>query len=159
MISLVRVDDRLIHGQVTVGWAPYLNATRIIVVSDRLAADPVLTSIVKAGGTAALQVDVVGIEEAARLFGEGEFESGRVILLLESMGDVRRALEAGLCFTSLNLGGLRGSGEGLRVTDAVFLSPADRDVLRDLRLRGIVVEVRLMPGDRPNYLPERAGGE
>jgi mannose/fructose/N-acetylgalactosamine-specific phosphotransferase system component IIB len=159
MISLVRVDDRLIHGQVTVGWAPYLNATRIIVVSDRLAADPVLTSIVMAGGTAALQVDVEGIEEAARLFGAGEFESGRVILLFESMGDVRRALEAGLCFTSLNLGGLRGSREGLRVTDAVFLSPADQNVLQDLRVKGIVVEVRLMPGDRPSYPPERAGEE
>jgi len=159
MISLVRVDDRLIHGQVTVGWAPYLNATRIIVVSDRLAADPVLTSIVMAGGTAALQVDVVDIEEVARLFGAGEFESGRVILLFESMGDVRLALEAGLRFTSLNLGGLRGSREGFRVTDAVFLSPSDQAVLQDLRLKGIVVEVRLMPMDRPSYLPERAAEE
>ena len=63
MISLVRVDDRLIHGQVTVGWAPYLRASRIIVVSDRLAADRVLASILRVGVPVGMQIDVVSVDE------------------------------------------------------------------------------------------------
>lgn len=159
MISLVRVDDRLIHGQVTVGWAPYLKATRIVVCNDRLAASPVLSSIVKAGGGADLQIDVLAIDDAARLFREGGFEEGRVIVLMENLCDVERALMGGMLFTSLNLGGLRGSGDGRRLSDAVFLTPADQKLLREIFQRGVAVEVRLMPGDRPSYFPGRGREE
>lgn len=159
MISLVRVDDRLIHGQVTVGWAPYLKATRIVVCSDRLAGNPVLAAIVKAGGTERLRIDVFNVDEAARLYRRGEFEEGRVIVLMENLRDVDRALEAGMAFSSLNLGGLRGSGDGRRLSDAVFLTPADQEMLRLLFGKGVVTEVRLMPGDRPSYFPAREGAE
>ena len=92
MISLVRVDDRLIHGQITVGWVPYLQASRVIVVNDRLAVDPVLTAIVKAGGTTEIRIDVQGVAEAVSRFEAGDFEQGRVIVLFESLGDARRSL-------------------------------------------------------------------
>jgi len=154
MISLVRVDDRLIHGQVTVGWAPYLRASRIIVVSDRLAANTVLASILRVGVPVGMQIDVVSIDESAALCSQGRSSPGSVIVLFESLDDVRRAVGLGLQFQSLNLGGLRGSGEGKRVSDAVFLSPRDLEIIRDLRLRGTAVETRIMPGDCPSPLPE-----
>lgn len=152
MISLVRVDDRLIHGQVTVGWVPYLRASRIVVVNDRLSSDPVLSAIVKAGGTVDTEVDVMSIAEAAAKFEAGGFERGRIIMLFENLGDVHRARSEGLMFSALNLGGIRGSGEGLRVGDAVILSNNDQRFLRDLWRQGVTVEVRLMPGDRPKVL-------
>jgi mannose/fructose/N-acetylgalactosamine-specific phosphotransferase system component IIB len=152
MISLVRVDDRLIHGQVTVGWVPYLQASQIVVVNDRLSADPVLSAIVKAGGTVDTETSVMSVTEAAAAFEAGGFESGRIIMLFETLGDVHRARSEGLKFSALNLGGIRGSGEGLRVGDAVVLSEDDQRFLRDLRRQGVTVEVRLMPGDQPNLL-------
>jgi mannose/fructose/N-acetylgalactosamine-specific phosphotransferase system component IIB len=158
MISLVRVDDRLIHGQITVGWVPYLRASGIVVVNDRLAADPVLSTIVKAGGTVETGVDVLSVEGAVRHFKEELLEESRVIVLFESLEDARRALEKGLRFSSLNIGGIRGRGAGLKVGDAVVLSDSDQEVLRDLRQRGIAVEVRIVPGDRPRALPGGGGG-
>ncbi len=154
MISLVRVDDRLIHGQVTVGWAPYLRASRIIVVSDRLVATPVLASILRVGVPVGMQIDVVSVDESAALCSQGGSSPGSVIVLFERLADVRRAVGLGLHVQTLNLGGLRGSGEGVRVSDAVFLSPRDQEIIRDLRLRGIAMETRIMPGDRPGSLPE-----
>jgi mannose/fructose/N-acetylgalactosamine-specific phosphotransferase system component IIB len=154
MISLVRVDDRLIHGQVTVGWAPYLRASRIIVVSDRLAVNTVLASILRVGVPVGMQIDVVSVEESAALCSRESASPGSVIVLFECLDDVLRAVGLGLQVQSLNLGGLRGSGEGERVSDAVFLSPQDQEIIRDLRLRGIAVETRIMPGDRPGPLPE-----
>ncbi len=154
MISLVRVDDRLIHGQITVGWVPYLRADRIVVVNDRLAADPVLSTILKAGAPAGVRIDVMAVADTTALFREGDLDGGRVILLFESLQDVREAVDGGLRFGSLNLGGIRGSGEGLRVADAVMLTAGDREILRGLRLKKIAVEIRLMPQDRPGHLPE-----
>ena len=154
MISLFRVDDRLIHGQISVGWVPYLRATGIIVVSDRLAADDRLASIVKAGGPSGLDVNVVGVDDAVPLCRRGEMEEGKVIVLFENLDDVRRALQAGLELTSLNLGGLRGSGEGVRIKDAIFLTVDDMEIIEEIRTRGISVEIRIMPGDRAADLPD-----
>jgi len=154
MISLVRVDDRLVHGQITVGWVPFLGADRILVVNDRLAADPVLSTILKAGGSPGVGIDVLGVHDAVQAFAGGRYGPARVIVLFESLADVQRAVADGLRFRSLNLGGLRGTPGGLRVSEAVVLSEGDRHVLHDLRLLGISVEIRLMPKDRPASLPE-----
>lgn len=155
MISLVRVDDRLIHGQVTVGWVPHLRATQVIVVNDRLAADRMLSSIVRAGGSRGLKVDVMSVPDTARLFSAGAAEEERVILLFEGLADVLKALEAGLKIEAVNIGGLRGDGEGLRIGEATVLTPADQAAVRGLSARGIRVEVRLMPGEHAKVLTGR----
>lgn len=157
MIALVRVDDRLIHGQITVGWVPYLHADRVAVVNDRIASNPVLTSIVRAGGTDDFRVDVLSVREAARLFGGGDFGEGRAILLFESLRDVRDALRAGMSFDVVNLGGVRGDGDGVRIGDAVFLTKADRGIIDEISGQGVRVEMRLMPRDRPVPITESMG--
>ena len=39
MIKAVRIDHRLVHGQVAFSWTHYLGATRIIVIDDKAASD------------------------------------------------------------------------------------------------------------------------
>jgi mannose/fructose/N-acetylgalactosamine-specific phosphotransferase system component IIB len=157
MIALVRVDDRLVHGQITVGWVPYLHADRVAVVNDRIASNPVLTAIVRAGGAEDFRIDVLSVSEAARLFGSGDFREGRAILLFESLQDVRDALLAGMTFDVVNLGGVRGEGDGVRLGDAVFLTKADRTIIDEIAGRGVQVEMRLMPRDRPVPVTESMG--
>ena len=159
MISLVRVDDRLVHGQVTVGWAPYLQASRIVVVSDRLAGNAVLAAILKSGSPVDVRIDVVCVGEAAGILRRGAASPSRMVVLFESLADVRHALETGMALEILNIGGLRGRGQGIRVSDAVFLSAGDQGVLRELSLKGVVIEVRIMPTDRPRYLFQEEDGQ
>lgn len=148
MISLVRVDDRLIHGQITVGWVPYLHADRVAVVNDRIASNPVLTAIVRAGATEGVKIDVVSPKDVARLSAAGDFDNGRVVVLFESLGDVLEALKEGLEIETVNLGGVRGDGEGVRLGDAVFLTKDDSRIIGELSRLGVKVEMRLMPRDR-----------
>lgn len=153
MISLVRVDDRLVHGQVTVGWVPHLRASKILVVNDRLAADTVLSRIVMAGVTAGLKIEILGIAQAALLLYRGAFDQERLLILFENLEDARLALDCGLQFQTLNLGGLRHPGGIICITEMVTLSHSDLEILRDLHHRGVEVEVRLMPGDRSYPIP------
>lgn len=148
MISLVRVDDRLIHGQITVGWVPYLHADRVAVVNDHIASNPVLTAIVRAGAIEGVKIDVISLKDAAKLFAAGDFDEGRAIVLFESLADVLVALEEGLGIETVNLGGVRGAGEGVRLGDAVFLTQDDSRIVGELSRRGVKVEMRLMPRDR-----------
>ena len=44
--SLIRVDDRLIHGQVVISWLPQVRSNKIVIVDDKLAVDCFLAEVV-----------------------------------------------------------------------------------------------------------------
>ncbi|MHB8834697.1 MAG: PTS sugar transporter subunit IIB [Candidatus Methylomirabilia bacterium] len=154
MIALARVDDRLMHGQVSVGWVPYLHATVVVVASDRVAADPMLTGILQTCSSG-VRVEVVSVAEAARRGAGADWDHDTVIMLFESLQDARRAMDAGLVMSRLNLGGLRHDAGRVCLCDGVTLDGEDCAILRDFVRRGVEVDVRLMPRDRSCALPSQ----
>jgi PTS system mannose-specific IIB component len=154
MIALARVDDRLIHGQVSVGWVPHLHATVVVVASDRVAADPVLSGILRSC-SAGYRVEVVPVAEAARRGAGPDWARETVLMLFESLQDARRALDAGLVVARLNLGGLRHEAGRVCLCDGVTLDHEDCAILRDFARRGVEVDVRLMPRDRSCAVPKQ----
>lgn len=154
MIALARVDERLLHGQVSVGWVPHLHANVVIVANDRIAADPLLTVICKTC-TSGVRVEVVSVAEAARRATGSDWARDTAIVLFESLQDARRAMDAGLSVARLNLGGLRHDAGLVCICDGVTLDSEDCTILRDLIRRGVEVDVRLMPRDRACALPKQ----
>jgi len=154
MIALARVDERLMHGQVSVGWVPHLHATVVVVANDRVAADPLLAGICQAC-TSGVRVEVIPVAEAARRGSGDDWSHDTVIVLFESLQDARRAMDAGLSVARLNLGGLRHDQGRVCICDGVTLDNEDCAILRDLVQRGVEVDVRLMPRDRSCALPRQ----
>ena len=154
MIALARVDDRLMHGQVSVGWVPHLHATVVVVANDRVAADPLLSGILQACASG-VRVDVVSVAEAARRGAGTDWAQDTVIVLFENLQDARRAMDAGLVVARLNLGGLRHDAGRVCICDGVTLDHEDCAILRDFARRGVEVDVRLMPRDRSRALPSQ----
>ena len=154
MIALARVDERLLHGQVSVGWVPHVHATVVVVANDRVAANPLLAGICQAC-SAGVRVEVVPVAEAARRGAGADWAQDKVIVLFESLQDARRAMDAGLSVARLNLGGLRHDAGRLCICDGVTLDSEDIDILRDFARRGVEVDVRLMPRDRSCALPKQ----
>lgn len=154
MIALARVDERLMHGQVSVGWVPFLHANVVVVANDRVAADPLLSGIARTC-SCGVRVEVVSVAEAARRGAGADWVNDTVIMLFESLQDARRAIDAGLEVARLNLGGLRHDAGRLCICDGVTLDHEDCAILRDLVRRGVEVDVRLMPRDRSCALPQQ----
>ena len=152
MIALARVDERLMHGQVSVGWVPHVHATVVVVANDRVAADPLLSGICQACSSG-FRVEVVPVAEAARRGAGADWDHDTVIMLFENLQDARRAMDAGLSVARLNLGGLRHDQGRLCICDGVTLDSEDCAILRDFARRGVEVDVRLMPRDRSCALP------
>lgn len=157
MIALARVDDRLMHGQVSVGWVPHVRATLVVVANDRIAGDPLLAGIVRAGASG-FRVETLPVAEAARRGAGPAWDRETVIVLFESLQDARRAMDAGLPVNRLNLGGLRHDQGVVCICDGVTLDSDDCAILRDLVGRGVQFDVRLMPRDRACTLPPLAPG-
>ena len=146
-LVLVRVDDRLIHGQVVEGWLRVIQAGRIVVVSDQAAGDPLQVSLMRLAVPPEVQVMVLRVQEAASALNAGEWPQERVLLLLPGLREVSLLVEAGVSFESINLGGLHDAPGRSSLTASLALSPEERQELRRLLDRKIRIETRALPTD------------
>lgn len=151
MATFVRIDDRLIHGQVVEGWVHYLKATRILVADDRVAANVLQRSIMEIAVPQGLTVMIGGVEEICsqvRAAGENE----RAILLFSNPTDVLQALKSGLPCQTINLGGMHYVPGKRKLRDVLSVDDADIASLRAIMARGITVCIQSVPNEKPQQL-------
>jgi mannose/fructose/N-acetylgalactosamine-specific phosphotransferase system component IIB len=144
-IVLARIDDRLIHGQVSVGWSRHLRADRIVVVSDEAAADPAAAALMALGTPEGLAFECVAAAEAAARWAGWEAEAARTIVLAASPAVFASLVRAGAPVRDVNLGGLHPPSGGTALADGVYAGPGDLEALRDLVAAGVRVEVKTVP--------------
>jgi len=145
-LLLVRVDDRLVHGQVTQGWGSVLTPDRFVVVNDAAAADSWERELYESSAPDGMAVTVVALDEARARLEEWLAEGEKLIVLLESPADALRLIETGFHFTELNLGGLHQRAGRDRVLPYICLGRDDMIALESLRDRGVSVECADVPG-------------
>jgi len=147
-LVLARVDDRLVHGQVVVGWATALRARRLLVVDDAAAGRAWERELMAASG-GELAVRVVATAEAAAALAEEAARPEPAIALFRSPHTALAAVAAGAALTELNLGGLHHAPGKERVLDYVYLDAADRAALAELAARGVRVVAQDLPSTAP----------
>lgn len=160
-LELYRIDERLLHGQVVVGWGERLGVDYFVVVDEELAASEWEQELYRS--SVPRDVEVVFLDPAApagALRGARE-RAGVGCLVTRGTAAMRRLAERGfLEGQRVNVGGLHAGGDrDVRVTDYVHLSERERRDLRALAERGVDVEVRDLPDSRPVSLPGRLGEE
>ena len=94
-INLVRIDDRLIHGQVATVWSKEANAQRIIICSDEVAKDQIRKTLLLQVGPPGVKVSVVDVAKAVRVYNNPKYEKDTVFFLYTCPQDVLRMAEAG----------------------------------------------------------------
>jgi mannose/fructose/N-acetylgalactosamine-specific phosphotransferase system component IIB len=149
--ALVRVDDRLIHGQVVVSWGARLQPRRIWIADDAAAADAWERDLL-ASAAPGVDVRVVTIAEAAAQWGAEAASPDPAILLVRDLGAALALLEAGAPLGTLNLGGLHYTPGKVKVAEYVYLDEADRTLARRLAAAGVALEVQDVPATRAQSL-------
>ncbi|MBI4350106.1 MAG: PTS sugar transporter subunit IIB [Elusimicrobia bacterium] len=155
MIILYRVDDRLVHGQVVEGWVPHLHAEELAVVSDQIAGDEMLRTIMRFATPEGVDLKVLTVAEAAAYLPAAEKSPRKVLLLLPGLAEAVKLTAAGFKIPSLNIGGMHYSaGKNLSIGKAIFLNDEDCAALKALDAAGIAIEGRGVPSDTPLNLME-----
>jgi len=156
-VALVRVDDRLLHGQVLLAWGWALATDRYIVVDDALAASPFERALVASCGGEA-EVSVVPLAEGARRVAAEDVRPGVAVVLVrglpEALALTRAVTAAGGRIDRVNLGGVHHAPGRERVHDFVYLGPEDRSALAALRALPVRVVVQDVPASTPFDAPE-----
>ncbi|MEB6336409.1 PTS mannose transporter subunit IIAB [Serratia rhizosphaerae] len=146
-IGLARIDDRLIHGQVATRWTKETNVSRIIVVSDEVAADNVRKTLLTQVAPPGVTAHVVDVAKMVRVWNNPKYANDRVMLLFTNPTDVWRLVEDGVDIKSVNIGGMAFRQGKTQVNNAVSVDEKDIEAFKKLNERGIELEVRKVSSD------------
>ena len=156
-LALVRIDDRLVHGQVVEGWIPNLKAELVLVASDTAAADELQISLMRLALPEAVILEVLPVAQAARHPGFNPDYPKRVLVLVPGPQEALRLLEEGASFARVNVGGLHYTAGKVQLGRAIYLSEKDKQALIGISRRGIRLEGRALPNERETDLMDTLG--
>ena len=151
-IRLVRIDDRLIHGQVVTVWAKITKVNRILVISDAVAKDMLRKTLLKQAAPPGVNVNVITIDKMISIYDDPIFNTFKTMLLFTNPRDVRRVVEGGVSFDSINIGGMSFSDGKKMITNAVAVNHQDIEDLLYLSEQGIDLEIRKVVTDSKVYM-------
>ncbi len=146
-IALLRVDDRLVHGQVVEGWLPSLQADLVVVVSDAAAADEVQSALMKMALPPSVGLLVLPVAGAAAALSAPRAAARRILILVPGPGEALALLEGGVAVDRVNVGGLHFTVGKVQLGRALFLDEKDKAALRAIAARGVRLEGRTLPSD------------
>ena len=147
MILLLRVDHRLLHGQVAVSWVQGLHSDCVFCVGDKIANDPVWKTTLKLGKPAGCKLVIKDMEHAIEAINSGVTDKYRMILSVQTIAEAKQLVEGCPQIKSVNLGNTKASPTTKEVARQVFLEPEEFEMLRELVDKGIEVEVRPLADD------------
>jgi len=149
MIVLYRIDDRLIHGQVVVGWGQRLGIGFIVLVNDEVRASDWEQEICRMGVPPSIEIVFASVAEAAARLPEWEQDRRSGIVLTPDV-DTMVSLSRGMPGRRrVNVGGIHareGRTERLRY---VFLTQEEAAQLKALAAEGVEVSAQDVPTAKP----------
>ena len=148
-IELHRVDDRLIHGQVVIGWGQPLAVGLIALVDDAIAASDWEQELYRVAAPPEIEVRFASVEQAARDWAAWNADPRPAIVLTASIAAMAELAGRVPGIRAVNLGGVHqdaGRTERLRY---LFLTPTEERTLQGLAARGVDVTARDIPTARP----------
>jgi PTS system mannose-specific IIB component/fructoselysine and glucoselysine-specific PTS system IIB component len=154
-LVLFRIDERLLHGQVIVGWGMRLRLDHYVVVDDPLAGSEWERDIYASGLPAGVGAEFLAVGDAIERFAELDARPGRGCLLTRDVTAMRRLAEAG-CLEGrrVNLGGLHAGPGRTRVLPYVHVTEEDVRGLHAIEAAGARVSARDLPSSREVPLKE-----
>jgi mannose/fructose/N-acetylgalactosamine-specific phosphotransferase system component IIB len=150
-VALMRVDNRLVHGQVLEAWLPALDAHGILVADDEAAGNMLARSAMTLAIPPKVSFQVLRVQAAAELLkpgGKGP-QSPRTLVLLREVRDAVSLHDAGVPIPQLNLGNVHFATGRKQVSPSVFLDAGDVAALDKLAAQGTRIEARAVPSEPP----------
>jgi len=147
-IILVRVDSRLIHGQILEAWIPHTGADALMVVDDGVAADLLRRTVMEMAVPSSISVSFETVRDAVDQYKHNKFENLKTILLFSKLEDAVSAFKDGLRFESLNLGNMHYCDGKVQVCANICLDSDDLARITYMEEMGIAIDSRSVPGEK-----------
>jgi fructoselysine and glucoselysine-specific PTS system IIB component len=143
MIKLIRIDDRLVHGQVAFTWTPALDADCLVVAKDEF-----MKMTLGLAKPASAKLLIKSLADTAIFLNDPRAQNLKILLIVNSVRDAAVLVDEISEIRSINLGGIR-TKEGTRsISKAIALTDEDILIIKEMLAKGLELEVRQVPTDK-----------
>ncbi len=143
-IAFVRVDDRLIHGQIVTAWLKvYPNIKNIICIDNYSSKDPFIQKMFKLLIPEDVTVEVKSVESAIEEINKGLEKPTMVIV--KSPKTIKALVDDGIVIDKINIGGMGMSGKRKRFYENFSADEEERKILSELVENGVKIEIQVLP--------------
>lgn len=149
---LVRIDTRLLHGQVATSWTRTTNPDRIIVVSDKVSHDALRKQMIMEAEPPGVKAHVVPLAKMIAVDKDTRFGDTRAMLLFENPQDLLAAIEGGMDIKEVNVGSIAYSNGKVVLNNAVAMDREDVEAFEKMQKLGVTFNVRKVPADEKKAL-------
>lgn len=154
MITLVRVDHRLLHGQVAFSWTQYVGADCILIANDSVPNDELRKTTIKLAKPPSVKLVIKNITDSIEAIKSGVTDKYTLFIVVESVEDAWRLAQEIPEIKSINFGGIKAKEGSRNISKAVNLLPDEITRLNELVGQGVEIEIRQVPNDRKQLITE-----
>ncbi|AEB30831.1 fructose-specific phosphotransferase enzyme IIB component [Carnobacterium sp. 17-4] len=147
-ITAVRIDGRLIHGQVANLWTTKLGISRIMVVDDGVTTNAIEKSGLKLATPAGVKLSILSIEKAAANILAGKYDSQRLLIIAKKPDRLLKLVELGVPIKKINVGNMSQSEESKSITRSINVLEEDIENFKKLDENGVELVSQMVPNDR-----------
>lgn len=147
MIVLLRIDERLIHGQIAVAWSKSLSVSHIVVANDEAAADEIQKMALKMATPADVKLAIKSVEESIEILKDERLADKRVMVIVKRPEDALRLVQVLPGISSVNVGNLGLLGDNSSTKEfAHHIRLSDEDIACLKEVEALVpVELQVIP--------------
>lgn len=147
-ITVFRIDDRLIHGQVATSWSNYSNAEQIVIADDDVMDDTLQQSLLKMATPKGIDLKLLSLEDAKEELESGTNDGIKTLFLTRGPVEANEILRDNTTIDEINIGNLNMRKGKEKVLDNLWVFPEDIEAFNELDNKGIMLEYRTLPNDK-----------
>ena len=146
-IKIVRIDDRLIHGQIVQGWLKTIDIDKILIVSDEVANDEMQQVLLSMAVPSSVKLVIKSIKDASYEIANEVYEKDNLMILFSNPQDIVKMIDNGIKFQSINIGGMHYAHGKKQLLSNLSVDRNDVEAFLKLINCGIELETRALPQD------------
>lgn len=148
MIKLMRVDHRLLHGQVAISWTRNLDVDCILIANDDVPVNDLRKTTLKMAKPQGVKLVIKNIEDSIQAIKSGITDKYKLFIVVESIKDAYRLGSECDGITQINLGGTKKNDHTHSISNLINVTDKDEELLQELIHKDIELEIRAVPGDK-----------
>lgn len=148
----VRVDDRLIHGQVVTQWIRVFSAQKIVVIDNQVAKDKMQKNVLKFAAPPELKISILSVDKAVEVWEKNKFGNLNVFVLFRDVKQIWECHEKGLDFEEISVGQMAVINDRKQIYKQLGLSQSEAQTLLDIEKTGTKMYFQMQPTDKRESL-------
>lgn len=141
----IRVDDRLIHGQVATRWATGLRVNRIMIIDDKVAVNDDEKSILRMAAPAGVNTSILTFEKGLNNVKNGNYKGQRVLLIVKTPEILVQLMNGGLALKEVNVGNMSSRPGTTQIKKSISMTENEKVAVHQLLSQGVKVTAQMVP--------------